>query len=356
MGKRLQKPIKGRGALGNPDNRFEDTTRERVDDGWGALEAPENPTLQLTRESAKSIISRNSSPDVPFDRSINPYRGCEHGCIYCFARPSHAYFGHSPGLDFETKIHCKPDAARLLQQELGKKGYRCAPIALGVNTDAYQPLERRLRITRGVLEVLADCRHPVSIVTKSALVERDLDLLQPMAAQGLVEVNVSLTTLDAPLARRLEPRAPAPARRLELIRTLSAAGIPTGVLLAPVIPFLNDQELTELLRQTRAAGARSADYILLRLPHEVEGLFTQWLEAHLPERAGRIMNRLRDCRGGKSYDSRFGTRMRGEGVFAELIARRFRQEVRRLGFPGLPGLECGLFRPLERGMKQLELF
>jgi DNA repair photolyase len=356
MSKRLHKPIKGRGALGNPDNRFESTTRERLDDGWGVLEGQENPALELIRERARSIISRNSSPDVPFDQSINPYRGCEHGCIYCFARPSHAYFGHSPGLDFETRIHYKPDAARLLERELGRKGYRCAPIALGVNTDAYQPLERRLRITQNVLEVLAGCRHPVSIVTKSALVERDLDLLKAMAMDGLVEVTLSITTLDSHLARRLEPRAPAPARRLELIRRLSAAGISTGVLMAPVIPFLNDQEMTELLQQARAAGALAAAYILLRLPHEVDELFTQWLETHLPDRAGRIMNRIRDCHGGKSYDSRFGTRMRGEGVFAELITRRFKQSVNRLGFPGLPGLECGLFRPPGRGSVQLELF
>jgi len=349
-------PIKGRGALDNPDNRFDSHTREAVDDGWGSLGALENPARELVRDASRSVIARNDSPDVPFRQSINPYRGCEHGCVYCFARPTHAYLGYSPGLDFETRLHYKPDAAELLRRELAAPGYRCAPIALGVNTDAYQPLERQLGITRSVLEVLLATRHPLSIITKGALIERDLDLLRPLAEQGLVQVMVSLTTLDAPLARRMEPRAASPARRQQVIRTLSDAGIPVGVLMAPLIPFLNDHEIQPLLAAAREAGARQAGYVLLRLPHEVHGLFEDWLQAHYPQRAGRVMQRIRDCRNGRANDSRFGHRMRGEGVFADLIARRFRQAAQRLGFPGMPALRDDLFEPPAGAATQLELF
>ena len=273
-------PIKGRGALDNPHNRFDSYRREALDDGWGCLEERELPQRELIRDSSRSVIARNDSPDVPFRQSINPYRGCEHGCVYCFARPTHAYLGHSPGLDFETRLHYKPDAAALLRGELAAPRYRCTPLALGVNTDAYQPLERQLGITRALLEVLLETRHPLSIITKGALIERDLDLLRPLAEQGLVQVMVSLTTLDAELARRMEPRAASPARRQRVISTLSDAGIPVGVLMAPLIPFLNDHEIQPLLAAAREAGALQADYVLLRLPHEVHGLFEDWLQAH----------------------------------------------------------------------------
>ena len=349
-------PIKGRGALDNPHNRFDSHTREAVDDGWGCLEERELPQRELIRDSSRSVIARNDSPDVPFRQSINPYRGCEHGCVYCFARPTHAYLGYSPGLDFETRLHYKPDAAALLRGELAAPRYRCTPLALGVNTDAYQPLERQLGITRALLEVLLETRHPLSIITKGALIERDLDLLRPLAEQGLVQVMVSLTTLDAELARRMEPRAASPARRQRVISTLSDAGIPVGVLMAPLIPFLNDHEIKPLLAAARGAGALQADYVLLRLPHEVHGLFEDWLQAHYPDRAGRVMQRIRDCRNGRANDSRFGHRMRGEGIFADLIARRFRQAAGRLGFPGMPALRDDLFAPPAGPVTQLELF
>ncbi len=352
------KPLRGRGALGNPDNRYETLAREYVDDGWGSLEArPDRLPTELHVERARSVITFNDSPDVPFDRSVNPYRGCEHGCIYCFARPAHAWLGWSPGLDFETRLTWKPDAPERLRRELGRPGYRCAPLALGINTDAYQPVERRLRLTRRLLEVLAECGHPVSIVTKSALVERDIDLLLPMAEAGRVSVTVSLTTLDAGLARRMEPRAAAPHRRLETIRRLGEAGIPVAVLVAPVIPVLTDGELETLLAAAREAGARDAGHVLLRLPREVAPLFEEWLATHEPGRAGHVLARLRDCRGGALYDSRFGARMTGTGPYAGLIAQRFRLARRRLGFPGLPALDCGGFRPPRAEHdRQLDLF
>lgn len=349
------KPIKGRGALDNPDNRFDSHSREAVDDGWGSLEGLDNPERQLIRDSSRSVITRNESPDVPFRQSINPYRGCEHGCIYCFARPSHAYLGYSPGLDFETRLHYKPDAAQLLRDALARPGYRCEPIALGVNTDAYQPAERSLKITRSLLEVLLETRHPVNIITKGALIERDLDLLQKLAAQGLVQVMVSLTTLDGELARRMEPRAAAPARRLRVIETLANAGVPVGVMMAPMIPYLNDSEMTGVLESARQAGARQAGYVLLRLPLEVADMFADWLESHYPLRASRVLARIRDCRGGRDNDSRFGHRMRGEGVFADLISKRFAQAVQRLDFPGMPELRSDLFRAASSA-GQLDLF
>ena len=352
----MKDPIKGRGALDNPDNRFDRYSREAVDDGWGSLEAQENPARELIRDSSRTVVVRNQSPDVPFRQSVNSYRGCEHGCVYCFARPSHAYLGYSPGLDFETRLHYKPDAPQLLRDELAAGSYECEPIALGVNTDAYQPIERRLAITRGILEVLAEMRHPVSIITKGVLIERDLDLLQDLAGDGLVQVMVSLTTLDPLLARRMEPRAPSPGRRLALIEALHRAGVPVGVLMAPLIPYLNDSELGPILEAARGAGALQADYVLLRLPREVAGLFEDWLHAHYPNQAARVLNRIRDCRDGKLYDNRFGTRMRGEGVFADLISRRFHLAVDKLGFPGLPELRCDLFRPRNFGHPQLDLF
>ncbi len=346
---------KGRGACSNPANRYATYRVEAFDDGWGSHEALEPLHRELVRDTSRSVITRNDSPDVPFHQSINPYRGCEHGCIYCFARPSHAWLGHSPGLDFETRLHWKPEAAARLREELARPGYRCQPIALGINTDGWQPIERELRISRSLLEVLCETRHPVSIVTKSALIERDIDLLAELARDGLVQVNVSLTTLDRPLARRMEPRAAAPQRRLRVIERLAAEGIPVGVLMAPVIPFLTDSELETLLDAAHAAGAREAGYILLRLPHEVAPLFDEWLAVHYPERRKRVLGRIRDSRGGRLYDSRFGQRMTGEGPFAELIAARFRKHHRALGFPGLPPLRCDRFRaPSPSG--QLSLF
>jgi DNA repair photolyase len=338
---------KGRGALSNRDGRFETTRREAVDDGW-QREDEDLPPLRTTVgvDSARSVITHNDSPDVPFEQSINPYRGCEHGCAYCFARPSHAYLGLSPGLDFETRLFAKRDAAGLLRNELARRGYRCRPIALGINTDAYQPVERELRITRELLEVLHEARHPVSIVTKASLIERDLDLLAPMARDGLAEVALSITTLDRSLARRMEPRAAAPQRRLETVRRLHAAGIPTAVLVAPLIPVLTDSELETILEAAADAGAHVADYVLLRLPHELAELFPEWLEAHRPLQAQHVLSRLREMRGGDLYDSRFGHRMSGTGPYADIIRRRFHLACQRLGLNRrLPALRTDLFRP-----------
>ena len=368
---------KGRGALSNATGRFERITREDFDDGWddgrehdradGRDDAhdpdrdrddmpPPKLRTTLTADASRRIISYNDSPDIPFDRSINPYRGCEHGCIYCYARPSHAYLGFSPGLDFETRLVFKPDAAPLLRAELARPGYACAPIALGSNTDPYQPVERDLGITRSVLEVLAACGHPVTIVTKSSRVERDIDILAAMAGDNRCSVSVSVTTLDRSLARRMEPRASAPHRRLETVRRLIAAGIPTGVMAAPMIPFLNDSELEAILERAREAGALGASYTMLRLPLEIADLFREWLAEHYPDRAGRVMERVRDTRGGKDYDSTFGRRMRGTGPVAELLAKRFRLAVKRLGFPGFPDLDCsGFVAPVPQD-GQLPLF
>jgi DNA repair photolyase len=323
-------PRKGRGAVLSPDGRFDAWQREAADDGWWQEDA-EAPGTELIVDTAKTVITYNTSPDIPYDRSINPYRGCEHGCAYCFARPSHSYLGLSPGLDFETKLAYKADAVDTLRKELSKPGYVCRPVALGINTDAWQPVERRLRVTRGILEVLAETRHPVTIVTKSALILRDLDLLADMARDGLAHVAVSITTLDPALARTMEPRAPSPQRRLSAIRELAAAGIPTAVMVAPLIPALADHEMETILAAARGVGAGSAGYILLRLPNEVKPLFRAWLEAHQPGRMEHVYSLMRQLHGGREYDSSFGARQRGSGPLAEIIAQRFRSATRRLG-------------------------
>jgi len=350
-------PQKGRGACDNPAPRYAEFAREGFDDGWPESEADTALRTQVYTDTSRSIISRNQSPDVPFDRSINPYKGCEHGCAYCFARPTHAYLDLSPGLDFETKIFAKPNAAELLAEELAKPSYQVAPIALGVNTDAYQPTERHMGITRQLLEVLAAHRHPVSLLSKSSLIERDIDLLAPMAERNLVQVAISVTTLDNGLSRKLEPRAAAPARRLQTIRALSEAGIPVGVLFAPVIPALNDSEMEAVLGAAAEAGAVSAGYVLLRLPHEVKDLFQGWLQLHAPLKATFVMNLIRDMRGGKDYSARFGERMCGSGQHAELIAQRFRLACKKTGLNARPmALDNSQFRLPQQVGEQLSLF
>jgi DNA repair photolyase len=351
-------PPKGRGATINPEGRFESRARESVDDGWDTPPDEELPKLEttVTEEFAKSIIARNESPDIGFSQSINPYRGCEHGCVYCYARPTHAYLNLSPGLDFETKLFAKVNAAELLREELARPGYQCDVIALGANTDPYQPIEREFRITRQILEVLAECEHPVGIATKSSMVERDLDLLAPMAQQRLAQVFVSIATLDHEIARRLEPRAVAPQRRLQAIKQLSEAGVPCGVLVAPVIPFLTDSAVEKVLEAAREAGASMAGYVLLRLPYEVKDLFKAWLEEHYPLKASHVMSRVRAMRGGKEYDSEFGSRMRGEGELADLLEKRFRIACERLGLNQRDWeLDTKRFKPPQRG-GQLPLF
>jgi len=334
---------RGRGAADNPHNRYQARRTEGFDDGW--TEQERNPLrTQVGMDRARTAISYNDSPDIPFDRSVNPYRGCEHGCIYCYARPTHAWLDLSPGLDFESRLFARPDLPERLAAELAARGYRPAPLALGAITDAYQPIEREHRITRRVLQVLADARHPTLVVTKSALVERDLDLLRDLARDQLVEVAVSLTTLQRPLARTLEPRAAAPQRRLQVIERLSAAGIPVRALIAPVIPVLNEPEIEDLLKAARAAGAQSADYVLLRLPLEVSALFRDWLVRHHPDAARRVMQHIQDSRGGRDNDSRFGHRMCGSGAYADLIRQRFSLAARRLGLGAGPQLRCDLFR------------
>jgi DNA repair photolyase len=329
---------KGRGAVSNIQGRYEVDQRERFDDGWDVDDdAPRTFKTQVTDEFAKSILTRNASPDVPFNVSLNPYRGCEHGCIYCFARPTHSYLGLSPGLDFESRLFAKVNAPELLRRELAHPSYVPEHIAVGVNTDAYQPCERQLGITRKVLEVLHECNHPVGLITKSSLIERDIDLLAPMAAKGLACAAITLTTLDPAISRTLEPRAAAPARRLRAIRTLAEAGIPVSVSVAPIIPFVTEPEIEKILEAARDAGAVGAHYVVLRLPWEVNPLFHEWLEAHFPERAQRVMNRVREMRGGKDYDSDFSKRMHGEGVWADLIRQRFTKTVERLGMGGLRG-------------------
>nr|WP_319527088.1 PA0069 family radical SAM protein [Pseudomonas laurentiana] len=339
-------PVRGRGTASNPHNRFAPNRSVREDDGW-YQEVPLTQGTEVRIETAKTIITRNRSPDLPFDRSINPYRGCEHGCIYCYARPSHAYWDLSPGLDFETKLIAKTNAAAVLEQQLSKPGYVCAPINLGSNTDPYQPIEREQKLTRRLLEVLLRYRHPVTIVTKGSLILRDLDLLAELAKQRLVRVMISLTTLDDELKRVLEPRAAAPKARLRAIRVMREAGVPVGVLCSPMIPMINDSELEHLLEAAKGAGALSAAYMLLRLPLEVAPLFEQWLHDHYPQRAAHVLSLIRQSRGGDLYDSRFGARMRGEGVFAELLAQRFNKAIRGLGLnhrEGL-GLDCSAFCP-----------
>lgn len=356
---------KGRGAVTNLPHRFESTAREADGDLLdadltAAAEADDDalPALptKVTFEQARSVLAYNDSPDIPFDRSINPYRGCEHGCIYCYARPTHSYLNLSPGLDFETHLVAKRNAVDCLRAELAAPGYRPAVVNLGSATDAYQPIERELRITRGVIEVLADTRHPFSIVTKSSLVERDLDLLQPAAAAGLAAVFVSLTTLDPALSRSLEPRAASPARRLRTIAVLAAAGVPVHVNTAPIVPFINEPELEALLKAAREAGASCAHYTVLRLPWEVSPLFRQWLTAHYPDRAERVMNRVREMRGGTDYDADFRKRMKGEGTWAELIRQRFDKTCARLGFARLAAeLRTDLFQPPRPMTLQMDL-
>ncbi len=347
-------PIKGRGAASYVRGRFEKTVAEAEDDGWGSVYADDEDSTgtaqaklptQVTEERARSIVSRNDSPDIPFSQSLNPYRGCEHGCVYCFARPSHAYLDLSPGLDFETKLYAKTNAAELLRREFARKGYRCSPISLGINTDAYQPIERRWRITRQLLEVFAEHRHPVSLITKSALIQRDLDLLAPMARDGLVTVYVSITSLDNRLSSKLEPRAAAPHTRLKTVQALHEAGVPVGTMVAPVIPMITDVEIERILEAAYEHGARAAGYVLLRLPHELKEVWREWLALHYPERAAHVMSLVRQMRGGKDYDSAYGTRMRGEGPFADLIAMRFAKAYRRIGFGRLPPLDASKFVP-----------
>ena len=347
--------VKGRGATLQIEGRFESATRERFDDGWGTDDEELPPfKTTVTVEQARSVIQRHDSPDIPFDQSLNAYRGCEHGCIYCYARPSHAYLNLSPGLDFESKLFVKRDAARLLRTELAKPSYRCEVIALVSNTDPYQPIEREWKITRQILDVLAECRHPLSIVTKSALIERDLDLLVQLARDNLVQVFVSVTTLDAELARKLEPRASSPRRRLQAMQKLNEAGVPCGVLVAPVIPFLTDAELEAVLQASYEHGARSAGYTLLRLPYELKDLFKDWLSTHYPLKAEHVMSRLRQMRGGN--DSEPGSRFRGSGLFADLLEQRFSIACGRLGFNrNRVLLDTGRFRPPAR-KGQLNLF
>jgi DNA repair photolyase len=323
--------LRGRGALSNGSGRYEPTARVLYDDGWASDDTLPPVKTEVLRDSSRTIITRNKSPDISFDQSINPYKGCEHGCIYCFARPTHAYLGLSPGADFESRIFAKPNAAELLERELSAPSYVPKVIAMGTNTDPYQPVERDMRITRSILEVLQKFNHPVGIVTKSALILRDLDILAPMAARGLAKVALSVTTLDHRLARTMEPRATTPQKRLDAIRALHAVGVPVGVMFAPIIPALNDDELETILGKAAEAGARSAGYVLLRLPLEIKDLFREWLEANEPGRAKHVMSLIRQMRNGKDYDSQWHSRMKGTGPYAEMIARRFRLAVKKLG-------------------------
>ncbi len=349
----------GRGAVSNPKPRFDQREAISATDGWEAItaEMADLPPLQtiLSRDKSKSAISWNDSPDIGFDRAVNPYRGCEHGCVYCYARPSHAYLGFSPGLDFETQIVFKPEVAQLLEKELSKPGYVPKTLALGSNTDPYQPVERTLRLTRSVLEVLERFGHPVSIVTKSAGVLRDLDILRRMAARGLVRVWLSITTLDPALARAMEPRAATPARRLQTVAELTAAGVPAGVLAAPMIPGLNDMELESILKAARQKGAQHAGYVLLRLPHELRDIFTAWLNEHVPDRAARVLTLIRETRAGALNDSQFGQRFTGAGPYADLLASRFDRAKRQLGYEGRDRLATTHFSPPVVPSAQLSL-
>ncbi|MDB5522734.1 MAG: family radical protein [Rhizobium sp.] len=348
---------RGRGAGINPSGRFEPQEREVLDDGWQTIETLEPFKTDVQVEKPRSIITRNDSPDIPFDRSINPYRGCEHGCVYCFARPTHAFMGLSPGLDFESKLFAKPDAARLLERELSKPGYKPRTIAIGTNTDPYQPIEKEWRIMRQILEVLNAANHPVSIVTKSALIMRDIDILGKMAERGLVRAALSVTTLDRRLARLMEPRASTPARRLEAIRALTNAGIPTAVMAAPMIPALNDHELERILDSGAAAGATEASYVMLRLPLEVSPLFRDWLLRNYPDRYRHVMSLIRSMRGGKDYDAEFGKRMKGDGPYAWQLSRRFELAAKKLGIRKGRGIQLNtdLFVPPSGAGVQLSL-
>ena len=351
--------LHGRGAVSNPDGRYEPIQRAAYDDGWGTLDDPPPLPTEVTLEKARAIITRNDSPDISFDRSINPYRGCEHGCIYCFARPTHAYQGLSPGLDFETKLFAKPNAAELLEKELSAPSYRPRTIAMGTNTDPYQPIERKFRITRGILEVLDRFSHPVGIVTKSALVMRDIDILAPMAGRSLAKVAVSVTTLDPKLARTMEPRAVMPVKRLATIRQLAEAGIPAAVMVAPIIPVINDHEIEDILQAASAAGAQAGGYVLLRLPHELKDLVRDWLKQHYPDKLKHVFSLVRTTRGGKDYDASWGKRMTGDGPYAGMIGRRFETACERLGLNQRRApLRTDLFAPPrpETAVRQLSLF
>ena len=352
---RLHAPA--RGTCAQPASRFDRETREWDDDGWDLPEEGRNVVREVAMERPRSVIAWNNSPDLGFDRALNPYRGCEHGCIYCYARPTHAYLGLSPGLDFETRLIARPEAPQVLARELGRKGYKAAPLCLGSNTDPWQPVEAQHRITRGVLEVLRDWRHPVTITTRGALIERDLDILSALAAEGLVQVGVSITTLDPRLARSMEPRAPTPTRRLQTIQALAGAGVPVRLMLAPVIPGLTDHEMEAIMEAARKAGAQTAWWSLLRLPLEVSPLFRDWLDRHRPGAAAKVMHRLQEMRGGRDNDSTFGRRFTGAGPVAALLRQRFKLAERRLGYaPGLPPLEVSKFRPPPRAGDQLSLF
>lgn len=341
-------PILGRGASNNLHHRFDRIRIDAIDDGWWQEDAPASHATEVRCEKSRTAISRNQSPDMPFARSLNPYRGCEHGCIYCFARPSHAYWDLSPGLDFETRLIARTNLPERLAEELSHPNYQCQPIALGANTDPYQPIERDHGLSRQVLEIMLRYRHPLTVTTRSALVLRDLDLLRQLSQQRLVRVFISFTTLDRELKRCMEPRAASPGARLKVIRALREAGVPVGIITAPMIPMINDMELEKLLQAGFDAGATSAGYTFLRLPHEVRPLFEQWLAEHFPERAAHVMSLIRQSRGGRDYDSRFGHRLRGEGPFADLLAQRFRLAIRRIGLNRRreeESLDCSVFNP-----------
>ena len=353
-------PKKGRGAVGNPTGRYESVTRVGFDDGWDQVAdadwTPPPLRTTVTEDKSRSVICRHDSPDVGFGPSINPYRGCEHGCIYCFARPSHAYFGLSTGLDFESKLFAKNDADKILRQELANPRYVCDDsIAMGTNTDPYQPLERERQITRRILRVLSDCHHPVSIVTKSALVLRDIDILAPMAKRGLAIVLVSVSTLDRNLARRMEPRAATPEKRLAAIRGLNDAGVPAGVMVAPIIPGLTDHEIEPIMEKAAEAKAQTAGFTVVRLPYEIKDLFREWLHTHVPLRASHVETLIREVRGGKLNDPNFGSRMRGSGPYAEMIAKRFRLARERFGIPHGPALDTSQFERPPKDSAQLSL-
>ncbi len=352
--------IKGRAAVSNESGRFEACQRFDFDDGWQVQEQPMTykPKTDWLIDRAKTLINYNDSPDIDFDRSINPYRGCEHGCIYCYARPSHTYLGHSAGLDFETILYAKADAVSLLEKELAKPSYTPKPIAIGVNTDAYQPLERKLRVTRSILEVLLEARHPIYVITKSSLIERDIDILQEFAQHGLVSASISLTTLNHDLAMRMEPRATAPTRRLQTIEALSSAGIPTRLSLSPLIPELNEPEIESLIKAAAEHGAEAAFYILLRLPSELKTLFPEWLEAHYPFKMSRVLNALKSMRKDQLNQSEFGERFKGEGPRAEIIRSRFHKACDKYGLRAereMEDLDCSQFRPPVLGGQQMRL-
>jgi DNA repair photolyase len=351
-------PFKGRGALSNQEGRFEPTRAVKEDDGWHSEGEIRRPKTEVREELARSVITRNDSPDVGFDQAINPFRGCEHGCAYCYARPSHAYLNLSPGLDFETKLSAKVNLVEMLRQDLSRPGYRCSPINIGSNTDVYQPIERRWELTRGALALLDACNHPCTIVTKNALIERDTDILSSMAKRRLVHVFVSVNSLDNRLAAKLEPRASAPHRRLQTIKNLSDAGIPVGVLVSPIIPALNERDLEQIIDRAAANGTVSVGYTCIRLPHELKQLFREWLDEHYPDRAAHIMSLIQQMNDGKDYDSNFATRMRGQGVFAEIIRKRVEVAARKGGLDRAwnQKLDTTQFVPPKPASLQGELF